>query len=344
MDFLDPELHSFEEVRAQFEEYKKQHQLEQQELHKRLESKFNLDGDLKKLNSAMETLRAGMQKLELEQQSQLCNKELATSDEAIESAPAGQADSSAQDCCTKLSQLVIKSGVSKCLFENCQRRVDNQLLLLHYLCDHDHKDASFQRCQPLVEGERAVLSFRPQGCEFRVNQVLGLLAYSGLPEQRSPASLRRGEVCNSVLPQDHFHLEAHVPVVVLICRTAAPAALRNTALPRRGLPSDQVYVLWLVTPSERLQLSATLSLSGRDAAVRAKCVVGVRQVSSSQDTDCFMAIDENYWPLSHAEVTKLSNNFRDELHLEVSLADPGSTGTALTAFNLHLRCPAEPCT
>ncbi|KAI8036309.1 uncharacterized protein LOC128256446 [Drosophila gunungcola] len=327
MDFLDPELHSIDEVYAQFEVYKKQRQEQQLELKDKLE-KFNMDADLKELNSNMATLRLGMQKLEQQQQGQLRQRKLQsqTSSEAIEPAPPGETDSSVQDKdkhkIVEPEKLLIKCGVSKCLFESCQKRVDSQLLLLHYLCEHDHKDASFQRCQPLVEGERVVLSFQPQSCEFRVNQVLGLLAYGGQLEQKFLVSRRPREICSSLLA------ETHIPVVVLICRTATHAALKDKRPTRsvrpagsKGNQRDQVFVIWLVTPSDRLQLNATLCLCGRDAAVRSACVVGVRQVKHSQDTSRFMAVDANYWRQTYTDVERLSNNFRDELHLEVSLTE-----------------------
>ncbi|XP_016969645.1 uncharacterized protein LOC108037554 [Drosophila rhopaloa] len=321
MDFLDPELHSIDDVCAQFEAYKKQRKEEQAELKNKLKTKFNVDADLKELNSNMETLRVGMQKLEQRQQCQLRQRKLLSqsSFEAIEPAPAGEVDSSVKDEDNEPEKLLIKCGVSKCLFENCQKHVDSQLLMVHYLCEHDDKYASFQRFQPLVEGERVVLSFQPQSCEFRVNQVLGLLAYGGQLEQKFLMSRRPRD------PEQHLQLEPHMPVVVLICRTATHAALKDK-LPTRSVRlsdtlRDQVYVIWLVTPGDRLQLNATLCLCGRDAAVRAAYVVGVRKVNHSQDTSRFMAVDANYWRLTYAEVDRLSNNFRDELHLEVSLTE-----------------------
>nr|XP_016929576.2 uncharacterized protein LOC108009603 [Drosophila suzukii] len=324
MELLDPDLHSIDEVYAQLQVYKKRREREQQELDHKIKTRFNLDADLKRLNSNLETLQAGLLELESRQSRQRKTSPQSSLD-VIEPAPPDEAGSARQEEDPEPKPLLIKCGVSKCLFESCQRRVDSQLLLLHYLCDHDHKDASIQRCLPLLEGERVVLSLQPKTCEFRVNQVLGLLAYGGQIEHPFAMSRRPREVYNSFLPEQHSHLEAHIPLVVLICRTATHTALKNKArIEKIRSPDSQkqdVFVFWLVTPSDRLQLNATLCLCGRDAAERVGTVVGVRQIIHSQDTEKFMAVDKDYWRLTYAEVEKLSNNFRDELHLEVSLTE-----------------------
>ncbi|XP_037713712.1 uncharacterized protein LOC119549613 [Drosophila subpulchrella] len=324
MELLDPDLHSIDEVYAQFQVYKKRREREQQELDHKIKTRFNLDDDLKRLNSSLETMEAGLLELE-SRQSRQRKRTPQSSLDVIEPAPPGEAGSARLEEDPEPKPLLIKCGVSKCLFESCQRRVDSQLLLLHYLCDHDHKDASFQRCLPLLEGERVVLSLQPKTCQFRVNQVLGLLAYGGEIEHPFAMSRRPREIYNSFLPRQHSHLEAHIPLVVLICRTATHAALKNKA-PKEYMRSpdsqkQDVFVFWLVTPSDRLQLNATLCLCGRDAAERVGTVVRVRQIIHSQDTEQFMRVDKDYWRLTYAEVEKLSNNFRDELQLEVSLTE-----------------------
>ncbi|XP_017012593.2 uncharacterized protein [Drosophila takahashii] len=297
MEFLDPALHSIDEVYAQFKEYQKKRQEQQMELENKLKTRFDLDADFRELNAQMEKLNAGLDELDERQKRQLRQrKTMLQCLDVIEPAPQDEAVCSLQEEDPEPKQLLIKCGVSKCLFEDCQRRVNSQLLLLHYLCDHNHKDASFQRSLPLLEGERTMLSLQPKTCEFRVNKVLGLLAYRGQLNQQRPRE---------------------IPVVVLICRTAAHASMMRSLDSQR----QDVFVLWLVTPSDRQQLNATLRLCGRDAAARADCVVGVQRVIHSQDADHFMTVDENYWQLTYAEVEKLSNNFRDELHLEVSLTE-----------------------
>ncbi|XP_017066657.1 uncharacterized protein LOC108104851 [Drosophila eugracilis] len=326
MELLDPELYSIDEVCAKFEEYKKNREEQQLALENKLKTKFNLDDDLKMLNIKIEKLQVGVQQLEEQRKFQILRKKQITqsNSDAIENAPQDEPSSSSKDEDPEPKQLLIKCGVSKCLFENCQRPVDSQLLLLHYLCDHNHKDASFKQCLPLIEGERVVLSFLLQSCEFRVNRVLGLLAYGGQIEQQFDLSSRH-EVYNTFLPEQHSHLESHIPVVVLVCRTAIHAALNAKKLAQnmRSLDSqkDDVFVFWLVTPSNRLHLNATLCLCGRDDAVRDSCVVRVRKVNQSQNTDYFMPVDGNYFRVMYADMDKISNNFRDELHLEVSLTE-----------------------
>ncbi|KAL7735930.1 hypothetical protein ACLKA6_002372 [Drosophila palustris] len=124
-------------------------------------------------------------------------------------------------------------------------------------------------------------------------------------------------------------VESDVPVVVLICKTSASAVLKDKL--RHENTRDQVFVLWLVTPHapHQLQLNATLRLCGRNAAVQASTTLAVRPVTDSHDSCEFMTVDTNYWRLSHGQIRKISNDFRDELHLELGITDA-----------LHLPCSA----
>ncbi|XP_043652410.1 uncharacterized protein LOC122619495 [Drosophila teissieri] len=307
MEFLDPKLHSIDKLCAQFEEYKKNRDEEHSELENNLKTKFNMEDELRELNVKMETLRVGMQHLDDQQKFQSHQRKLMsqTMFGTIEAASPDEIQVPSEDKVTIPNQLLIKCEVKNCLFEGCQRRIDSQLLLLHYLCDHDNKEASFQHCLPVVKDERVVLSFKPKSCKHHDNQVLGLLAYNAQ---------------QLVMTRQHSHLEGHIPLVVLMCRTSPYVGLRDRRLPDSQRNSE--FVLWLVTPSDGMELNVTLSIYGRDIAVKTGCVLGVRKVNNNQDADYYMAVDESYWRLTYAEVEKLSNNFRDELHLEVLVTEP----------------------
>ncbi|XP_002089861.3 uncharacterized protein LOC6528829 [Drosophila yakuba] len=319
MEFLDPKLHSIDKLCAQFEEYKKNRDEEHSKLENKLKTKFNLDGDLRELNIKMETLRVGMQQLDDQQKFQSHQRKLMshTMFSTIDADSSDEIQVPSEDKDTIPNKLLIKCEVKNCIFEGCQRRIDSQLLLLHYFCDHDNKDASFRHCLPVVKDEQIVLSFKPKSCKHHDNQVLGLLAYNA---QQLLMSQRQCEAYNSFLLKQHSHLEGHIPLVVLVCRTSPNVGLRDRRLPDSQRNSE--FVLWLVTPSDGMQLNVTLSLYGRDIAVKTGCVLGVRKVNYNQDADYYMAVDENYWRLTYAEVEKLSNNFRDELHLEVLVTEP----------------------
>lgn len=318
MEFLDPKIHSADKLCDQFEEYKKKREEAHLELKNKVNTMFNFKADIKELNENMETLRIGMQQLDDQQKVQLHQGKLMSQSMfgTIEAAPPDEGQVPLKDEDTIPNKLLIKSEVKKCLFEGCQRRIDSQLLLLHYLCDHENKEASFQRFLPVVKHERAVLSFKPTSCKNPDNQVLGLLAYNA---QQLLISQRQCEPYNSFPLNQHSHLDSHIPLVVLISQTLPNTALRNRRSPDSHRNSE--FVLWLVTPSDGLQLNVTLSLYGRDVALRTSCVLGVRKVNNNRDADYYMAVDESYWRLTYAEVEKLSNNFRDELHLEVVVTE-----------------------
>ncbi|ALC40870.1 CG12923 [Drosophila busckii] len=306
---------SIDELRVQFENYKlrceQQNKLEESKL-----QTFCLDDEMQQLHEDLLLLRQGLEQLQLQNSNPDAIEQCPLSSNGIEQS---QPQSQQED-----KPLIISTGESQCLFEHCRRRVDSQLLLLHYISDHSSGAEGFQSCYSVAEGERVVLTFNAQSCAYQTNKVIGLLAYSGslLQLQMRP---KRRHVYNSFLPQQHAHLEDHVPVVVLICRTSACAGLKDKQLAARVLkraqPENEVYVIWLVTPQQRLQLNATLSICGRDAAKRCSSIVAVRQVRHSQNTCRFMPVDANYWRLSFGEMQKISNNFRDDLHLEIALTE-----------------------
>ncbi|XP_030388239.1 uncharacterized protein LOC115634558 [Scaptodrosophila lebanonensis] len=326
MDLLDPEKHSIDEVRAQFERYKKRFEEQQGVLQLHQCAGFN--ADLVELQEHVKSLRANMDKFH--EHSTAWQQEQMKDLNEIELAHSVAYDIKINDDIAKNKApnnekiLVVTCGSSACLFENCQRRVDSQLLLLHYLIDHSDQFDDMQKCHGIFEGERVVISFNPKKCHFRQNQVLGLLTYGGTLEQKI-AQPNRKLIFNSFLPKEHLYMQSHVPIVVLICKTAASAVVSNKLLAEkmqmRASKADQIFVMWLVTPNNKLHLNATLCLCGRDAAVKACSIVTVRPVQESQNTCRFMPVDANYWRLSYNEVQKISNGFRDELHLEIGLTE-----------------------
>ncbi|XP_017027577.1 uncharacterized protein [Drosophila kikkawai] len=313
---LDPGSHSIDDVLVHFEAYKRTRRQEQREFEQQLKN-LSLNANCEELNADMEVLRAGLHKLHKQQERLQQLWEL----NAIDPAPleAEVCEPQKEDPDEKPDQLEVANGESQCVYHNCQRRIDNQLLLLHYLCDHNQADSY---CLSVLEGERAVLSFQPQSCVSRVNKVLGLLAYGGQLEQQLGVTQGRRKFYNAFLPDQHTHLETHIPVVVLICQTAALSVLESKKFELPDSQRDTIFVIWLVTPSDCHRLNATLSLCGRDAAARTGTVIGVRQVNDCQDTACFVTVDANYWRLTYTEMERLSNQFRDELHLEIGLTEP----------------------
>ncbi|XP_034479810.1 uncharacterized protein LOC117785718 [Drosophila innubila] len=319
---LDPMQCSVDEMREHFENYKIRSE-RNFETYKKLTEEFCLDKDLEKLQTEVRQMRLDMNKLQRLQLELSCWRE----PDAIEELPFSinnvwEDDINSTDMAEQKEQLqekeeeeekqlLISCGSSSCLFEHCRRRVDSQLLLLHYLSDHsDHSDddAAFLRCHKISKGQRIVLSFETRRCPLRQNQVIGLLAYQrSLTDQQHLLSLSDHQLNNSE--------QNDVPIVVLICRTSAKAN------PRHGHARDQVFVLWLVTPLAQLQLNATLRLCGRNAAVQANTKLAVRPVDDSQNRCDFMPVDANYWRLSNDEIQKITNDFRDELHLEIGITE-----------------------
>lgn len=328
-EFLDPMKFSVDEIREQFEKHKLRFEQRIQQ-NQQLSVEFLLSKELSGLQKDVKQLHDGMKKLEEMQMSLTCWQDT----DAIESWPTtenereikqiqtdteivGDGDvNTLRDTELKVQQpekLVISCGSSPCLFQNCRRRVNSQLLLLHYISDHSDENIASQRCHRLQETDTVIFSFDPKRCKFRHNQVLGLLTYGG--KKAGPCPMRH--IYNSFLPQQLVHLECDVPVVVLICKTSPNLQMRDKELSHR---EDMVYVIWLVTPHNMLQLHANLCICGRDPASRRRTTIPVRLVHDEQNASEFIHVDANYWRLSFDEIHKISNGLRDELHLEIGLS------------------------
>ncbi|XP_017149315.1 uncharacterized protein LOC108160072 [Drosophila miranda] len=335
-ELLDPFKHSMAEVSSRVDAYKRR--LEENDVRLKMAS-LSLQSSFCALSFDMIGIRQDIEKLELqrEQHQQLQRELMARLEpDTIEESTAenGSPKVEINHCQAtegKDEIVFIRFGPSKCPYQNCRRQVDSQLLLLHYLFDHEQENSGVQQCHRLIEGQRTVLSFPAMNYPVGVNQVLGLLAYCGTVEQQfdQQKSPMRRKVYNSFLPQQHVHLESDIPVVVLICRTKPSAMLSEKLQARQShllvQHTDHIFVIWLVTPNIRRKLNATLYLCGRDAAVMGSSVVRVRGVNRSQETHRFMPVDSNYWRLTYAEMQKLSNGFRDELHLEIGLTEAPPT-------------------
>ncbi|EDW09228.1 uncharacterized protein LOC6579397 [Drosophila mojavensis] len=349
-ELIDPMEHSMDEIRHNFENYKMRHArlLRADETQ---EARIQLDKELQDLRAEMQELRLEMSTLHTRQSELLCWHD----DNAIEELPSSiceldlmhkeqtdnivpsQQPMELTGCQQKdelqpdQDQLVINCESSPCLFDYCHMHVDSHLLLLHYFSDHNEETSASQRCHKVCKGQRVILSFDSRCCKFKQNHVIGLLAYIGpwmaeKQQQQKPLDLWKsaGDIYDSFLPQEQAHLASNVPIVVLICLTASKAALQDKPLAHRTLPptnaENQVFVIWLATTQDlQVQLRASLKLCGRDAAIQAKAQVAVCQVKICGDAGRFMPVDTNYWRLSFSEIQKISNDFRDELHLEIDL-------------------------
>lgn len=320
-DILDPMEFSVDEIRAQFEKHKLSCE-QRVEQNKKLTETFRLDREFNVLHEDVRLLQDEIIKLEELQMRLTCWHD----PDAIESWPTiiekdikNNSMQQQKEKVKQLDKLFISSGSSPCLFENCRRKLNSQLLLLHYLTDHNEEHIASQRLRQLHDDGTVIFTFETKRCNFRQNHVLGLIAYGSkyIKTEHLLTGPRR-HIYNSFLPQQLVHLECDLPVVVLICKTSGNLQMRDADLSHC---EDMVYVIWLVTPYNLMQLKATLCLFGRDPAVQARSTVPVRLLQEDQNTSKFMQVDDvNYWCLSSNEIRKISNNFRDELHLEVGLS------------------------
>ncbi|KRF97971.1 uncharacterized protein Dwil_GK27718 [Drosophila willistoni] len=305
LELLDPKDYSIDEISAQFESYKKRRLLEQLEVTNRLNNNFALNGELDDLRASIDNLRLGLQKLQNDQ------RRFELDDlNAITEVPFAAREESKEEQANNLEDsLVIRCGSRQCIYDGCNRRVDSQLLLLHYITDHS--DASgepmnVEGCHAISPGQRITFTFQPKHLHIRDNRVLGILSYNG------GGSGDGGQ-------------EIQLPIVVLICKVAASVALNNKSLVEslkaRANMMDQVYIIWLITPQNKLKLNASLSLCGRNPALTMTKAVSVHWLNHCEELSHYMPVDKEHWRLPFNEMRHISNNFRDELNLAISLTE-----------------------
>lgn len=326
MDKGQLNLKQFNTDEDQFEKLRCMHQ---HELFKKLMEEFCMGKGMKQINAEVRKLRKGMNKLQkLKIELCCCQKpddieELPfnisnSCDDDISSVEVDDEEEKQELQLLEEEELMISCGSTPCLFEDCRKRVDNQLLLLHYYTNHSDGDAAFLRCHKIGRDQQIVLSFTARRCVLNQNQVIGLLDYGDSHlEQKQLPSQPCHQIYNCFQHQENVDSEGNVPIVVLICKTSPSCRLMDKL--RYANPKDQVFVLWLVTTHAQSKLNATLCLCGRNAAVQAKAILAVRSLSEGQNTSEFMIVDGNYWRLSYNEIRKISNGFRDELHLTVGI-------------------------
>ncbi|XP_068145599.1 uncharacterized protein [Drosophila tropicalis] len=304
LELLERQDYGIDEISAQFESYKKRRLLEQLEETNRLNNNFALNGELDDLRASIDNLRLGLQKLQNDQQ----QFELDDLNAITEVPFVAKEESNEKQANKSEDSLFISCGSRQCIYDGCHRRVDSQLLLLHYITDHsaNGEPMNVEGCHAISPGQRVTFTFQPKHLHIRDNQVLGILSYN------EGGSGEGGQ-------------EIHLPIVVLICKIAASIALSHKSLVEslkaRANMMDQVYIIWLITPQNKLKLNASLSLCGRNPALKMTRAVSVHWLNHSEELNHYMRVNKEHWSLPFTEMRHISNNFRDELNLAISLTE-----------------------
>ncbi|XP_050331949.1 uncharacterized protein LOC126760394 [Bactrocera neohumeralis] len=222
----------------------------------------------------------------------------------------------------KDSLLTISRTPVQCPIGACGRTIGVTSVLSHYLRDHS-EDFGVQ-CQEIYGGKRSVLIFDATTLDFRDNVCLGVLAYGGIKEKCSDPPAQRG-ICihNAFLPKPHEHLDAHLPILIMACRTSWSAMLKDKQLETRiTKPEDSnqhLLVIWLVSVQSTKPIHCTLTAYDRTMTSSRSVIAQVRQLNESQNPSEFLVNDANSLRLSNGEINILSHDGNDCVHLEVMI-------------------------
>ncbi|XP_036318041.1 uncharacterized protein LOC118733002 [Rhagoletis pomonella] len=222
----------------------------------------------------------------------------------------------------KVSLLTISHTPVQCPIGACGRTIGVTSVLSHYLRDHS-EDFGVQ-CQEIYGGKRSVLIFDPTNLEFRDNVCLGVLAYGGVKEKCSDPPAERG-ICihNAFLPKPHEHLDAHLPILIMACRTSWSAFLEDKQLEAKITNpqnlNQHLLVIWLVSVQSTKPIHCTLTAYDKTMTSSRSIIAQVRQLNESQNASEFLVNDANSLRLNRGEINILSHDGNDCIHLEVMI-------------------------
>ncbi|XP_054731287.1 uncharacterized protein LOC129239647 [Anastrepha obliqua] len=222
----------------------------------------------------------------------------------------------------KGSLLTISRTPVQCPIGACGRTIGVTSVLSHYLRDHS-EDFGVQ-CQEIYGGKRSVLIFDPTTLEFRDNVCLGVLAYGGTKEKCSDPPAKRG-ICiqNAFLPKPNEHLDAHLPILIMACRTSWSALLEDKELEAKITKPENMkqhlLVIWLVSVQSTKPIHCTLTAYDQTMTTSRSIIAQVRQLTESQNPSEFLVNDTNSLRLNWGEINILSNDGNDCIHLEVMI-------------------------
>lgn len=128
---------------------------------------------------------------------------------------------------------------------------------------------------------------------------------------------------NAFLPKPHEHLDAHLPILIMACRTSWSAMLEDKQLEARITKADNFHqhllVIWLVSVQSTKPIHCTLTAYDKTMTSSRSIIAQVRQLNESQNPSEFLVNDTNSLRLNRGEINILSHDDNDCIHLEVMI-------------------------
>lgn len=138
-----------------------------------------------------------------------------------------------------------------------------------------------------------------------------------------PPALRGICIHNAFLPKPHEHLDAHLPILIMACRTSWSALLEDKELETKITKLENVnqhlLVLWLVSVQSTKPIHCTLTAYDKTMTSSRSIIAQVRQLNESQNPSEFLVNDVNSLRLNCGEINMLSHNGNECIHLEVMI-------------------------
>lgn len=212
-----------------------------------------------------------------------------------------------------------------CPVSKCARTIGVTSVLSHFLRDHNEEELKVE-CINLYAGGRSILLFDRNMFPFGENVCLGVLAYGGIEKKLDSQPALRG-ICkqNSFLSKPYTHLEHHLPVLLMICRTSMSAVLDDKSLAKTLMdPKDvkkHVLVIWLATVQTTKPIYSTITAFDKSMSSSRSTIINVRSLDSPQNPIDFMSKDTNYLMLNHGELNILSDGGKESIRLEIRIQE-----------------------
>ncbi|XP_055915613.1 uncharacterized protein LOC129948557 [Eupeodes corollae] len=220
---------------------------------------------------------------------------------------------------TSISRTPISCPVSR-----CGSTIGVTSLLSHFMRDHN-EDLTVEFMNLYTNG-RAILLFERDMWNFGENVCLGILSYGGIENKKSSRPALRG-ICkqNSFLSETFAHLENHLPILVMACKTSICSLLDDKELSKELIDREDqtkhILIIWLATVQTTKPIFCTITAFDKLMISSRSTIINVRSLDSPQKPEEFISNETNYLMLNHGELNILSEEGKESIRVEIKIQE-----------------------
>ncbi|EDV47570.1 uncharacterized protein Dere_GG17568 [Drosophila erecta] len=193
----------------------------------------------------------------------------------------------------------------------------NDTLLGHFVSRH--LDEPGKELREIFEGEQVLMIFSPRAFQPGKTECMSVLGYGGV--RNKPCTLpavRFMPTRNTDLPEPYAHFDAHLPLLVMICRIRLSSVEgRKLRFGGPRLEDEDSLALWLVSRDLPCPIHVVMTVLNRRLDITRSSIMKVRELHKSHDPLDFMLSSKNYMRLSDHDLRVLTNDHTEPIYMEI---------------------------